>query len=391
MDFSSTEATIRNLPIFRVGERGYRVIFVTIYNDNFDKAPPGMTRSRRWFYILFPLVCFFVFAYPVYRLSNWYGDGMGIGASQTVLLWLLATVAMWYSFSGPKMLVRYITVHWMGVSFVLFAVLLGYEVIRLLVPVDDHLAVLWIIGITAVLVILAVVTSHFLGVKHLEFKSEKVTRPHRIVQISDVHIGSRQGAYLERIVNRINRLEPDVVMITGDLVDSSAVGHDELKSLQKLQARTLFSIGNHERYSDLDKILGIVTNLGVEPLRQQYVIAGEIQIIGIDDADHHNQVANQLPLVQHRMDHYTVLMYHRPLGWEAALEHGVDLMLCGHTHNGQIFPFNLVVKRQFNRIRGLYSEGDSHLYVSPGSGTWGPLMRLGSLNEITCFDLKPVD
>ena len=364
---------------------------LTTNNATQDKAPSTMTRSRRWFYILFPVVCFFVFAYPVYRLTNWYGDGAGIGASQTILIWLLASTAMWYSFRGPKMLVRYITVHWMGISFVLFAVILGYEVIRLFLPMDDHLAVAWILGIAAVLVILAVAASHFLGTKHLEFNSEKVTQPHRIVQISDVHIGSRQGAYLERIVSRINRLEPDIVVITGDLVDSSAVGHDELKPLQQLHARTLFSIGNHERYSDLDKILGIVTSLGVEPLRQQYVITGEIQVIGIDDADHHNQVADKLPAVQHRRDHYTILLYHRPLGWEAAREHGVDLMLSGHTHNGQIFPFNLVVKRQFNRIRGLYSDGDSHLYVSPGSGTWGPLMRLGSLNEITCIDLKPVD
>ena len=95
-----------------------------------------------------------------------------------------------------------------------------------------------------------------------------------------------------------------------------------------------------------------------------------------------------------------MLLYHRPLGWEAAVEHGVDLMLSGHTHNGQIFPFNLLVKRQFRRISGLYSSKDSgkdgaagrpnaHLYVSPGTGTWGPLMRLGSLNEITCIDVKP--
>ena len=155
---------------------------------------------------------------------------------------------------------------------------------------------------------------------------------------------------------------------------------------------TLFSIGNHERYADLDKVLTLLDGFGVESLRQRGVLAGELQILGIDDADHRTQVAEKLPTITRRRDHYTVLLYHRPQGWEAAVENGVDLMLSGHTHNGQIFPFNLLVKRQFQRINGLYSTtcAKAHLYVSPGTGTWGPLMRLGSFNEITCIDLQPI-
>ncbi len=348
-----------------------------------------MTSARRWFYLLFPLLCFCVFAYPLNRLGGWYGAHTAISPGQTAFIWLFATAALWYSFSSPKMLARYVMVHWMGASFILFALTLLYEVVRLLAPTRDAAAVPVILALAAALVVLAVVASHFLGVKHLEFASEKITRPHRIVQISDVHIGSRQGGYLTRIVDRINQLEPNIVVITGDLVDSAAVGHDQLKCLGRLRARTLFSIGNHERYADLDKVLALLTGLGVESLRQRRVLAGEIQVIGIDDADEHNQVADKLPAIRLRRDQYTVLLYHRPLGWEAAVRHGVDLMLSGHTHNGQIFPFNLLVKRQFNRIRGLYSEGGVHLYVSPGTGTWGPLMRLGSLNEITCIDVKP--
>lgn len=348
-----------------------------------------MTKARRWFYLLFPLLCFLVFAWPLNRLAGWYGPETAMGPGPTALVWLFATTALWYSFSSPKMVVRFCLVHWMGASFILFVLTAVYEVVRLGLPVDDRAAVPWILASAAVLVVLAVIASHFLGVKHLEFDSEKITRPHRIIQISDVHIGSRQAGYLTRIVNRINQLKPDVVVITGDLVDSAAVGHAELKCLVRLRARTLFSIGNHERYADLDKVLGLLTGFGVESLRQRRVIAGELQIIGIDDADEPSQVADKLPSIQRRSDHYTVLLYHRPLGWKAAIEHGVDLMLSGHTHNGQIFPFNLLVKRRFRRISGLYSEGGVHLYVSPGTGTWGPLMRLGSLNEITCIDVKP--
>ena len=351
-----------------------------------------MTRARRWFYIFFLPLCFLVFAYPLNRLGNWYGTETALGATSTILIWLFASTALWYSFSKPSMHVRYVMVHWMGASFILLTLTLLYEVVRVIAAPDDRIAVPWILAIAGVLVVLSVVAAHFLGVKHLQFHSGKITRPHRIVQISDVHIGSRQGGYLNRIVNRINQLQPDVVVITGDLVDSSAVGHAELNCLNRLRARTLFCIGNHERYADLDKIINLLTELGVESLRQQQVSAGQLQFIGIDDSDERDQVASKLPSIQRRSDQYTILLYHRPQGWEAAMQHGVDLMLSGHTHNGQIFPFNLLVKRQFSRISGLYTnhEGDAHLYVSPGTGTWGPLMRLGSFNEITCIDIKPM-
>lgn len=345
--------------------------------------------NRQWFYILFPLASFLVFAYPLNRLSRWYSLDTSLGAIPTLLIWLGATFALWYSFRHLNMRMRSVMVHWMGVGFILFALTLAYEIMRAFVPLAEPTAVRWIIGIAFAAVLFALLAAHVIIVKHLKFNSDKVTQPHRIVHISDVHIGSRQGGYLTRIVERINQLAPDVVLITGDLVDSAVVGYDELKSLNELRARTLFTIGNHERYADLDKILTLLGDLGVKSLRQQHVLAGEIQIIGIDDADAPNQVADKLPTIDRRNDRYTILMYHRPLGWEVALEHGIDLMLCGHTHNGQIFPFNLLVKRQFKRISGLYSDGDAHLYVSPGTGTWGPLMRLGSLNEITCIDVHP--
>jgi len=346
--------------------------------------------ARYGFYMLLPVACFFVFAYPLYRLGNWYGAPFAIGGVETLLVWLTATVLLWFSFTRPRMLIRYVMAHWLGVGFVLFSLTVVYELARHLAPVNDAAAAVWILIIAAVLTVAAVIASHFIKIKRLNFASNKLTQPHRIVQISDVHIGSRRGGYLRRIVDRINRLQPDTVVITGDLIDSSSVGYDALKPLRNLTARKLFTIGNHERYADLDHALDLLAQLGVEALRQRRVMLGdEIQVIGIDDADAPTQVADQLPRIDRHRDRYTVLLYHRPQGWEAAIEHGVDLMLCGHTHNGQIFPFNWIVKHQFPRISGLYREGGARLYVSPGTGTWGPLMRLGSLNEITCIDLRP--
>jgi hypothetical protein len=84
-------------------------------------------------------------------------------------------------------------------------------------------------------------------------------------------------------------------------------------------------------------------------------------------------------------------MYHLPSEWEAAREKGIDLQLSGHTHHGQFYPFNLIVKLVFPYFGGLYKKGKDHLYVSAGTGTWGPPMRLGSRNEITVIELEPSD
>ena len=347
------------------------------------------SRSRTWFNLLFPLSCFFVFAYPVWRLSDWWFGNGGIGLIGALLVWGLGVGSMYYSFGGPRMKIRYAVVHWMGISFVFATLVLLAEPIRLLGLVSEPSLALAVIVLGILLCIGAVIFSHHLSVKHHRIPSAKLTEPRRIVQISDVHIGSRQGGFMARIVNRINALEPDYVAITGDLIDSSAVGMEALAPLAELRAPVFFSIGNHERYADLPKMLDMARQLGMRTLQQDIEDVGDILFAGIDDADRHDQVDLHIPGLDLDHSKFIVLLYHRPVGWEAAQAHGVDLMLSGHTHNGQIFPFNFVVKQQFQRIRGLYRERHHHLHVSSGTGTWGPLMRLGSLNEITVLELEP--
>ncbi len=345
------------------------------------------------FNMLFPAVCYFVFVYPVFRLSNWYFPGDGVSFIQSLLLWGASLGGMYYSFSGPKMKVRYLVVHWMGVSFVFACLTLIGELIRLVAPLTNQLSdqtiVTGILLSGVVLVIGAVAFSHHLAVKNHDVYSKKVSRSYRVGQISDVHIGSRQGGYMRRIVNRLNQLELDCVVITGDLIDSSAVDYEALESIGLIDAKTYFIIGNHERYADLDKILDIIQRLGVRTLRQESDSHHELVFTGIDDADRKDQVEIHLPSIEQDQEKFNILLYHRPLGWESAMEHGIDLMLSGHTHNGQIFPFNYVVKQQFSRIRGMYINQHHHLYVSSGTGTWGPLMRLGSLNEISVMQIRP--
>ncbi len=296
---------------------------------------------------------------------------------------------MWVSFERPRPILRYAMVHWMGISFVQATVTLGYELLRPVLPFSDPVVVPWLLAAGGGLTLFALAASHWVVVRHFVIPAARIRQSVRVVQISDVHIGSRQGAFLARIVRRINQLKPDYVVITGDLIDSSAVEIDALRSLEHLSGTPFFSVGNHERYADLPKALSMLRSLGVTPLQQESFRAGDVQFVGVDDAENEDQLAHKLPQTGIREDCFTILLYHRPVGWESAMQQGVDLMLSGHTHNGQIFPFNLLVRQKFGRIRGLYRQGGCYLYVSSGTGTWGPLMRLGSQNEISCFDLRP--
>ena len=148
------------------------------------------------------------------------------------------------------------------------------------------------------------------------------------------------------------------------------------------------------RYIGSDAIGARLEALGVTVLRNARTEWGAIRIIGIDDAEERDQVGRVLARMgadigERDRTAFTILMYHRPDGAEDAARAGVDLMLCGHTHNGQLVPFDWLVKRYFPRIAGRFDVDGMVLYVSPGTGTWGPTMRLGSSNEITVFELSP--
>ncbi|MFB3105280.1 MAG: metallophosphoesterase, partial [Pseudomonadales bacterium] len=185
----------------------------------------------------------------------------------------------------------------------------------------------------------------------------------------------------------VNQLSADYVFITGDLIDGRNISEQELSVLANLKAPTYFIIGNHERYVDLEAICTRLGNLGVLVLRNESHTLGDIQLVGIDDAEARTQVSAVLTTIEPLPDKFRILLYHRPDGVRDAAAWGAHLMLCGHTHSGQIFPVNYLVKRFFPQFRGTYQEKDLLLYISPGTGTWGPVLRLGSRSEISMIRL----
>ena len=278
---------------------------------------------------------------------------------------------------------------WMGLGFLLLGVMVPIELLRALGMSDPVAAV--VLAVTYVpLAAWSVINAHLLVARRLALSSPKLERAVRIVQISDIHVGSRAGGFLARIVRRVNALEPDAVLVSGDLIDLMNLPGDSLDPIGNLAAPVFFTIGNHERYIGSDAVCARLDELGVTVLRDETVRWGAIDIIGIDDAEARDQVARALERIGGGDgNRFTILMYHRPDGVAEAARSGIDLMLCGHTHNGQIAPFNWFVRRVFPHIAGRYDVDDTVVYVSPGTGTWGPTMRLGSSNEITVFELAP--
>ena len=277
---------------------------------------------------------------------------------------------------------------WLGVCFIAFCLLLPTELVLLFAPATlDADAAYGLAAATAVVSAYGVFNACTRQVRYVAVDAPASLKGKRLAQISDIHIGSRGSALLERVVEELDALDPDYIAITGDLVDMRGITSDDLSPLARLRAPTVFCIGNHERYVDVADICARLEAHGIEVLRNTSTVIDGIQFVGIDDAERRDQVARHIDEISAAPDTYRVLLYHRPDGAEAAAAWGIDLMLTGHTHRGQIFPFNFLVQRVFPRLYLSYEVADMHLYVSPGTGTWGPILRLGSKCEITLFEL----
>ncbi len=224
-----------------------------------------------------------------------------------------------------------------------------------------------------------------------------------IAQITDLHVGPTIGRRrVRRVVEATNALAPDAVAITGDLVDGSVAEIGEAVSeIARLRARhgVYFVTGNHEYYSGVGQWMRELGRLGVRVLRNERVAVGDaapggasIDLAGIDDWRSGGMAPGHGPdlsraLAERDPERALVLLAHQPLGFPEALRAGVGLQMSGHTHGGQIFPFSLLVGAVYRFSMGLYrhreGEAEGWIYVSPGTGYWGPPMRLGTTSEIT--------
>jgi predicted MPP superfamily phosphohydrolase len=218
-----------------------------------------------------------------------------------------------------------------------------------------------------------------------------------IVAMSDLHLGSLLGKnWLEARVAQVESLHPDLIVLLGDLFEGHGNPQIEmLPSLKKLSAPLgIWAVpGNHESHGGKNTSMSLIEKANIQVLRNRWVeVQSGLIVAGVDDFhDRYKSVKDVFPIsevISGRPLGVTVLLSHAPVQAEAAATAGVDLMLCGHTHSGQIWPFGYLVKLFYPLLAGEYKVKGMTVIVCRGSGTWGPRMRLWNPGEILRITLR---
>ncbi|WP_406252478.1 metallophosphoesterase [Streptomyces atratus] len=217
---------------------------------------------------------------------------------------------------------------------------------------------------------------------------------YRIAVVSDIHLGPTLGrAHTQRIVDTINRTQPDLVAVVGDLVDGTVADlGPAAEPLARLSSRqgNFFVTGNHEYYSGAAQWIDQVRELGLHPLENSRVEIDGFDLAGVNDVAGESERQGPdfaLALGDRDRTRAAVLLAHQPVVIHDAVAHGVDLQLSGHTHGGQLWPGKYIADLANPTGAGLDRYGDTQLYVSRGAGAWGPPVRVGAPSDITVVEL----
>lgn len=328
-----------------------------------------------------------------------------------VLAPILVRVMERYGMEGSARVVGYIGYLWMGFFFLYLSATVAFDLFRGIVALAGWLSgrALWIpdAPLLSIAILLALAASVYglFEARHLKVEQVTVRSPKipksagrvRIVQISDVHLGLMVGKErLTKILAEVSRLKPDLLVSTGDLVDGQMDGlrglDRELAALNPPLGKYAV-LGNHEVFAGIDPSTSFTAKSGFRLLREEQVPVGDLlTVAGVDDpaATRGKQATPDSPvLAALPRDRYTILLKHRPNVEKESL--GLfDLQLSGHVHKGQLFPFNLITHLVYPAKMGLSDAGSgSLLYVSRGTGTWGPPLRVLAPPEVTVIDLLP--
>jgi len=311
-------------------------------------------------------------------------------------------------YETPARIVAFISYNWMGFLFLAFAAILLMGIAqsfsyamntfaRMNLPsFSGKTPAFFLLGSVLLLCVYGFMEARNLKIEHLYIATDKLPPGAdriRIVQVSDIHLGLIvREAWLKTITDKIKTLNPDILVSTGDVVDSEINHLSELSDLfQEIRPRygKYAVTGNHEYYVGVEQSSAFMEKAGFVMLRGQAVTVNSlINIVGVDDR-HKGGSAQEFSLlssVQNGL--FTLFLKHQPAVSEKTF--GLfDLQLSGHTHGGQIFPFRLLTSQFFPYLKGYYKlPKGSGIYTNRGTGTWGPQIRILSPPEITVIELQ---
>lgn len=378
---------------------------------------------------LLPQIIFFGIFFTVYGLVNYYivRRGLAVISPSFKTLYLIVLIFFVLSFIAGRFLERtdipvlpqaltWIGSFWLAFMLYFFISLLLIDILRLInhfIPFfpafitenkegAKKITALVVVSITMLFVIGGHINTYFPVIKNVNIQVDKKAgnlKELNIALVSDLHLGSILGdAFLERIASKIDGLNPDIILLAGDVVDEdvgSILKNNIGGTLKKFKAPygTYAITGNHEYFSGADASSKYLSDHGVVMLRDTTVkINNSFYLAGREDRQR-NAMGKQRKEITDLLEDVDkslplILMDHQPFKLEEAANNGVDLQVSGHTHNGQLWPFNYITNMVYEIAWGYKKKGNTHIYVSCGVGTWGPPVRTGSRPEIVNIKIK---
>ena len=382
---------------------------------------PGKLKSTRLQFVLFFSVFFILYgvlnSYIFWRGWQAVPESSGLHLFYTILFLFLSL-----SFLAGRLLERialswisssmvWIGSYWLAAMVYFYMALLSLDVLRLIdgflpffpqaIRENTELAAGIVAGTIIVGVLGLLMYGHWnavrLRIKTLSIEIPKNSRPLKemnIVAVSDIHLGTIVGkSRLSKIVDKINALNPDLVLLPGDVVDEDlgpVIQQNLGETLRTIRSRygVIAITGNHEYIGGVEDADKYLTEHGIRVLRDDLTrIADTVYVVGREDLSKTSfggGIRKSLGEIMEGVDRSwpIILMDHQPFRLYEAEEHGVDLQLSGHTHHGQLWPFNFITRKMYEVSWGYKKRGNTHFYVSCGVGTWGPPVRIGNTPEI---------
>ena len=381
------------------------------------------------------MALFFTIFFTIYTALNYYIFIRGWQALATLSFlrpyYIVVFVLFAYGYVFSKLLYKLLPslVYdiWLGVGAIWFAFLVyfilflvGLDIVRLVESFfhflpnffyDNYeqtkkITAIVIISLVGIIVFLGNLNKRDITVKTLELtfpKGDGKLSELNIVAASDIHLSPIDGEkLLERIIDKINSLKPDIVILAGDIVDDKAEVLEQRNigdSFKRLNPKHgVYTInGNHEFINGVDSSVRYAEHLGMKVLRDEYVVIdSSFYIIGREDVSMNSFTGSKRKSLKEIMssinsDYPKILLDHTPVKLNQAQEQGIDLQFSGHTHHGQIWPANIITNMIYEISWGYKKKGNTHYYVTSGAGTWGPPVRTGSKSEIVNFKITFVD
>lgn len=348
----------------------------------------------------------------VYYLSKRFS--LFFNSSVKVWLWALGSIsiAMFIAQHFTSMATNTISLvisiicsFWMISLLYLVLSIATVDLISLIIKTKPSVRKILSFGVFAIVMIYGIFTAYHIKVKEVTIPIEGLTKEIRAIHVTDIHLGSYRGKnYLEKIVDKAIELNPDVIFNTGDLFDNINhfhAGTDVLDPFRKLTVPHYFINGNHDQYVGANRVFKLVKESGAITLQNEIADLGELQIVGLNNMakdsisfDLHTPpgsetIKNVFERLEIDENRPTIVLHHRPDGVEYMQQKGADLLISGHTHGGQLFPFTIVTKFMFQYNKGLYNYENMAVYVSEGVGTIFFPFRLGTHSDITLVTLTP--